>query len=172
MLPFFMNRQKYTDKTQMLKMDKSEGGVKKMAFWVAFFLMLPARVSCKKHGATILPEKHRNKCFFCLDECFFCVSQESSLNFSVWNSPTRSVVNGVIASINGRTLLVSASPFTTSFSWPTLFYPCLARKFGLQHSVLAQVLPNLSESRGGSAVLLQVLGNSQYQDRGLASEIY
>ena len=64
MLPFFMNRQKYTDKTQMLKMDKSEGGVKKMAFWVVFFLMLPARVSCKKNGATILPEKHRNKCFF------------------------------------------------------------------------------------------------------------
>ena len=60
MLPFFMNRQKYRlTKTQMLKMDKSKGGVKKIAFWVAFFDAACTSFLQKKRGQQSL-----NKCFF------------------------------------------------------------------------------------------------------------
>ena len=178
MLPFFMNRQKYRlTKLRCWKWTNQRVASKRRHFG-CFFLMLPARVSCKKKWGNNSTRKTPKKVFFCSDECFFCVSQESSPNFSVWNSPTRSlingvIINGVIDSINGLTLLLSASPFTTSFSWPTLYYQCFARKFGLQDSVewpkCCRTFPN---TRGGSAVLLQVLGNSQYQDRGLASDIY
>ena len=59
------------------------------------------------------------------------------------------------------------------FSCPTLYYQCFAESLGFKiPSNGPKWCRTVSESRGGSAVLLQVLGNGQYQDRGLASEIY
>ena len=127
---------------------------------VAFFLMLPARVSCKKKmGQQFYPKNT------------VCVSQESSPNFSVWNSPTRSVLNYKW----GYTLYKWPNPtskcmpiYNQFFVAHLVLYPCFARQFGLQDSVEwpKSCCRKNSEARGGSAVLLQVLGNSQYQDRG------
>ena len=138
MLPFFMNRQKYRlTKLRCWKLT-NQTVRQKDGILGGFFLMLPGNVSCKKQmGQQFYPQNTETSVFLFRWVFFLCVSQESSPNFSVWNSPTRSVINGVIPSIvNGLALLLSASPFTTSFSWPTLkHYRCFARKFGLQDSV-------------------------------------
>ena len=129
----------------------------------------------KTNGATILPAKHRNKCFFVQMSVFFvclsrilpqfqCLKQSNKVSYkwgytlySKWPSPT------------SKCIPIYNQFFVAHLETLPMFRP---KVWASRFRRMAQVLTNLSESRGGSAILLQVLGNSQYQDRGLASETY